>query len=216
MLHSGKWQPDAEGGQYFIDRSPQMFGLILDYLRNGKVRKPDSLTTSDKELLQAELDFYSISSFPIPNSLCWNSRDTWGDSDTFWFDNDNHKLIVYGTAPSERLLDTEPFPQEGKVHFTLEVFAVDAGITFWFGKFGISLGSGQWSFHSGNLGTWKPAFQTKDSINQIYHFLLVTSTRCLTITGPMGGQKTVTLTEMVDCGTLAVGPATGEAHCSIK
>lgn len=31
---SGTWQP-GEDGMYFIDRNPQYFQLILDYLRTG-------------------------------------------------------------------------------------------------------------------------------------------------------------------------------------
>jgi len=60
MLSSGKWQPDADG-TYFIDRNPELFPIILDFLRMGKV----NLKKYVMEDLEAELDFYQI---VIPSS----------------------------------------------------------------------------------------------------------------------------------------------------
>eukprot|EP01006_Ploeotia_vitrea_P053588 TRINITY_DN67802_c3_g1_i4.p1 TRINITY_DN67802_c3_g1~~TRINITY_DN67802_c3_g1_i4.p1 ORF type:complete len:316 (+),score=27.38 TRINITY_DN67802_c3_g1_i4:64-1011(+) len=69
MLRSGQFQPDESTGQYFIDRSPQMFGVILDYLRDGKLWTSDRFSPGEQALLQSELDFYQIS---LPNqTLLW-------------------------------------------------------------------------------------------------------------------------------------------------
>jgi hypothetical protein len=63
MLQSGAFKPDLEGA-YFIDRSPEYFPIILDYLRNPT--KDLKLMTSHlterrkQQDFQCELDFYCI------------------------------------------------------------------------------------------------------------------------------------------------------------
>jgi hypothetical protein len=63
MLQSGAFKPDLEGA-YFIDRSPEYFPIILDYLRNPT--KDLNLMTShlterrQQQDFQCELDFYCI------------------------------------------------------------------------------------------------------------------------------------------------------------
>eukprot|EP01006_Ploeotia_vitrea_P053587 TRINITY_DN67802_c3_g1_i2.p1 TRINITY_DN67802_c3_g1~~TRINITY_DN67802_c3_g1_i2.p1 ORF type:complete len:202 (+),score=28.51 TRINITY_DN67802_c3_g1_i2:64-669(+) len=74
MLRSGQFQPDESTGQYFIDRSPQMFGVILDYLRDGKLWTSDRFSPGEQAMLQSELDFYQIS---LPNqTLLWDQTKT--------------------------------------------------------------------------------------------------------------------------------------------
>eukprot|EP01006_Ploeotia_vitrea_P012447 TRINITY_DN32973_c0_g1_i1.p1 TRINITY_DN32973_c0_g1~~TRINITY_DN32973_c0_g1_i1.p1 ORF type:complete len:353 (-),score=25.88 TRINITY_DN32973_c0_g1_i1:85-1143(-) len=63
-----EWKPD-ENGQYFIDRSPDVFGVILEYLRHNKTIKVADLNASDKEMLVHDLDFYGLRSFPR-DELC--------------------------------------------------------------------------------------------------------------------------------------------------
>jgi len=58
MLSSGRWTPD-EDGEYFIDRNPKCFEIILDYLRSGNLDlrglDPDTLYR-----LEQDLDYYQI------------------------------------------------------------------------------------------------------------------------------------------------------------
>jgi len=64
MLTSGKWKPDTKG-RYFIDRNPELFPVILDYLRTGKVTLK-RYNYDVKDDLKTELDFYLID---IPDKL---------------------------------------------------------------------------------------------------------------------------------------------------
>jgi hypothetical protein len=55
-------KPD-KNGEYFIDRNPKHFHLILDYLRNPtKEVNLRELTTVQEEEFYDEVDFYSIES----------------------------------------------------------------------------------------------------------------------------------------------------------
>eukprot|EP01080_Neovahlkampfia_damariscottae_P006290 gene6290-10297_t len=72
MLQSGNFKPDLDGA-YFIDRSPEYFPLILDYLRNPT--KDLNLLSShlkdkrQKVDFQYELDFYCIQQEEIDNLI---------------------------------------------------------------------------------------------------------------------------------------------------
>jgi len=66
MLSSGHWQPDDEGC-YFIDRDPKHFGVILNFLRTGKINLK-SWKEEALEELQEELDYFLIKlPEPIPD-----------------------------------------------------------------------------------------------------------------------------------------------------
>eukprot|EP01127_Copromyxa_protea_P004833 TRINITY_DN14653_c0_g1_i1.p1 TRINITY_DN14653_c0_g1~~TRINITY_DN14653_c0_g1_i1.p1 ORF type:complete len:335 (+),score=34.98 TRINITY_DN14653_c0_g1_i1:151-1005(+) len=58
MLGSDRW-PVPQNGEYFIDRDPDLFPIILTYLRTGKWRT-GSLGQEDKNRLKAEVDYYAI------------------------------------------------------------------------------------------------------------------------------------------------------------
>lgn len=69
MLSSGHWHPD-EDGEYFIDRNPKFFSVILEYLRKGKF-DIKGLAIDDLQKLQEDLDYYQIAT-PFPAfSLGW-------------------------------------------------------------------------------------------------------------------------------------------------
>eukprot|EP01006_Ploeotia_vitrea_P056031 TRINITY_DN68057_c1_g1_i1.p1 TRINITY_DN68057_c1_g1~~TRINITY_DN68057_c1_g1_i1.p1 ORF type:complete len:306 (-),score=35.82 TRINITY_DN68057_c1_g1_i1:40-957(-) len=63
MLHSGDWKPDEEHGEYFIDRSPTAFPLILESLRQQKPVSTEHLSKFEEDMLNKDLDFYGLSQF---------------------------------------------------------------------------------------------------------------------------------------------------------
>jgi len=75
MLSSGKWQPDDDGC-YFIDRNPQYFDVILDYMRTGEISL-EHWNAKDLAALQKELDYYQI---PIPKETFSKPLIWWQES----------------------------------------------------------------------------------------------------------------------------------------
>jgi hypothetical protein len=59
MLSSDRYKPDEKTGAYFIDRNPEVFQRILDYLRRGEMDIRD-LNEYQKDLLKDDLKYYSI------------------------------------------------------------------------------------------------------------------------------------------------------------
>eukprot|EP01006_Ploeotia_vitrea_P048314 TRINITY_DN67216_c9_g1_i1.p2 TRINITY_DN67216_c9_g1~~TRINITY_DN67216_c9_g1_i1.p2 ORF type:complete len:345 (+),score=53.24 TRINITY_DN67216_c9_g1_i1:81-1115(+) len=98
MVSSGVWQPNKHTGEFFIDRDPQFFKEILNYLRQGRLdgnlyglisatadaepgtptsSKPTlpkmspSLSKSEKQLLMEQIDFLQIESLlPAAQPQC--------------------------------------------------------------------------------------------------------------------------------------------------
>eukprot|EP01006_Ploeotia_vitrea_P019973 TRINITY_DN52232_c0_g1_i3.p1 TRINITY_DN52232_c0_g1~~TRINITY_DN52232_c0_g1_i3.p1 ORF type:complete len:247 (+),score=26.30 TRINITY_DN52232_c0_g1_i3:325-1065(+) len=62
MLSSGEFKPNKEG-EYFIDRSPNSFGLLLEYLRSGFRVPTEHLPEYKQVMLTCDVDFYQINSF---------------------------------------------------------------------------------------------------------------------------------------------------------
>lgn len=60
LLGSGHWEPCAEGA-YFIDRSPELFGTIMDSLRSGEALDLEGFSERQASKLTAELDYYQLS-----------------------------------------------------------------------------------------------------------------------------------------------------------
>eukprot|EP01125_Pyxidicula_operculata_P022475 TRINITY_DN9208_c0_g1_i1.p1 TRINITY_DN9208_c0_g1~~TRINITY_DN9208_c0_g1_i1.p1 ORF type:complete len:305 (+),score=38.36 TRINITY_DN9208_c0_g1_i1:46-915(+) len=67
LLSSGRWLPDVDN-HYFIDRDPLCFGVILNYLRTGKLDARD-LSNYEKEKLLEDLDYYKISDIDDTNQM---------------------------------------------------------------------------------------------------------------------------------------------------
>eukprot|EP01006_Ploeotia_vitrea_P019987 TRINITY_DN52244_c0_g1_i2.p1 TRINITY_DN52244_c0_g1~~TRINITY_DN52244_c0_g1_i2.p1 ORF type:complete len:184 (-),score=3.56 TRINITY_DN52244_c0_g1_i2:576-1127(-) len=78
MLRSGEWASDSDG-QYFIDRSPIVFPLILHHLRTGERVPTDHLSEFEKQVLGADVDFYQIDTFFPPRSCVRFIEPTEGD-----------------------------------------------------------------------------------------------------------------------------------------
>jgi len=60
MFAVGHDQPDTMDGSYYIDRSPQYFDLVLEFLRNGELRSGKKLTKEEIPELLAEAEYYGI------------------------------------------------------------------------------------------------------------------------------------------------------------
>src|SRR4051794_40995666 len=58
MLSSGDWQPD-EDGSYFIDRNPQLFPLILDFMRHDVIDL-EGFSEKQLEAVRVEADYYRL------------------------------------------------------------------------------------------------------------------------------------------------------------
>eukprot|EP01006_Ploeotia_vitrea_P031412 TRINITY_DN63734_c1_g2_i1.p1 TRINITY_DN63734_c1_g2~~TRINITY_DN63734_c1_g2_i1.p1 ORF type:complete len:531 (-),score=43.05 TRINITY_DN63734_c1_g2_i1:115-1707(-) len=68
MVSSGAWQADM-GDCYFVDRDPEFFRHILDYLRDGRLyMEVDRLTCSQKQKFSADVNFYQIE--PLLDMFC--------------------------------------------------------------------------------------------------------------------------------------------------
>eukprot|EP01006_Ploeotia_vitrea_P022734 TRINITY_DN55145_c0_g1_i1.p1 TRINITY_DN55145_c0_g1~~TRINITY_DN55145_c0_g1_i1.p1 ORF type:complete len:351 (+),score=9.29 TRINITY_DN55145_c0_g1_i1:29-1054(+) len=61
MLNSGAWTPDDDG-EYFIDRSPMMFPVILEVLRSGRELKLEYFDEFSRQILASDIDYYQIQS----------------------------------------------------------------------------------------------------------------------------------------------------------
>eukprot|EP01006_Ploeotia_vitrea_P008518 TRINITY_DN20389_c0_g1_i1.p1 TRINITY_DN20389_c0_g1~~TRINITY_DN20389_c0_g1_i1.p1 ORF type:complete len:307 (+),score=27.06 TRINITY_DN20389_c0_g1_i1:89-1009(+) len=204
MLRSGQWKPDQETGQYFIDRSPQMFGILLDYLRGGKVRKMCDLTYNEREMLKDDLDFYGISTFPI--GLAWDANTAKGDAGSFWFTDSCHTLVVGGPSSlSQRKVQTQRFTDYcypgGVIEFSLEMTgsgdALGKHPMVFFGDFEISTKHGTASWD--NFQHTEPLIQPVDADVRRYRFAIDINSLQLTVTGPANDRKIVNLPQKPEC-----------------
>eukprot|EP00735_Rhodelphis_limneticus_P015101 TRINITY_DN9260_c0_g1::TRINITY_DN9260_c0_g1_i1::g.13314::m.13314 TRINITY_DN9260_c0_g1::TRINITY_DN9260_c0_g1_i1::g.13314 ORF type:complete len:415 (+),score=59.80,sp/A6H6X4/KCTD4_BOVIN/43.96/1e-11,BTB_2/PF02214.17/8.2e+03,BTB_2/PF02214.17/2.4e-17,DUF87/PF01935.12/0.33,Fib_alpha/PF08702.5/0.57 TRINITY_DN9260_c0_g1_i1:41-1246(+) len=63
-----KWKPCVDDGAYFIDRDPELFSLVLKFLRTGRMPRGEY----DLEELKAEFEFYLLPAVEIvTNSDGW-------------------------------------------------------------------------------------------------------------------------------------------------
>eukprot|EP01006_Ploeotia_vitrea_P044049 TRINITY_DN66801_c2_g1_i3.p1 TRINITY_DN66801_c2_g1~~TRINITY_DN66801_c2_g1_i3.p1 ORF type:complete len:271 (+),score=20.65 TRINITY_DN66801_c2_g1_i3:124-936(+) len=201
MLRSGAWEPDKDSGQYFIDRSPHMFGVILDYLRDGQVR----VASHEQDMFRTELDFYQITlptSGPDP-TLRWDA-DT--DAAGVSIHCDQTVLAVFEANDKQRV-KTTPCRQQGDITCTLAVFGrpEDTPATFYFTHVGIRLLTGEVSYDLGR--TWVNKFaDLQDDLSpstfREYKFSVNCSTLKWTVTWPTGDTKALTLDQPPPYGAL--------------
>jgi len=86
MLSSEHGPPD-EDGEYFIDRNPECFRLVLDYLIAGKLNLVD-LPPRKMKMLKADMDYYRIK-YPFV------------DLTAVWYRHDNlSRACIYGAVVS--------------------------------------------------------------------------------------------------------------------
>eukprot|EP01006_Ploeotia_vitrea_P066291 TRINITY_DN94679_c0_g1_i1.p1 TRINITY_DN94679_c0_g1~~TRINITY_DN94679_c0_g1_i1.p1 ORF type:complete len:219 (+),score=21.32 TRINITY_DN94679_c0_g1_i1:305-961(+) len=198
MLNSGCWLPDQETGQYFIDRSPHMFPVILDYLREGRVCPIEKFGRSELEMLRTELDFYQIS-VPQLEPVCWDAESCAG---LCRCSEDTRRVQVSAVALEGRSIYTQPFAHGLRVvEFTLKVTATAYGIGMpglYFGEWGLALVAGSVTEDTG--AHWEPAFPSMDFPEDYegvhkYRFTLDTTTLELTVNWPTGNAKKWVLPE---------------------
>ncbi|OQR88301.1 hypothetical protein ACHHYP_06994 [Achlya hypogyna] len=77
MLGSGRWQPSAETGAYFIDIDPIHFDRVMVYLRTGELSF-DGLSDWEVRHLRSTLDYLNITTprethvTAAPRPMIWN------------------------------------------------------------------------------------------------------------------------------------------------
>lgn len=64
-LFSGRHKLQVHNSRYFIDREGEIFMLVIEYLRNGKL--PFFLNKNDENKFFEELDYWNISSSHLSN-----------------------------------------------------------------------------------------------------------------------------------------------------
>eukprot|EP01006_Ploeotia_vitrea_P049563 TRINITY_DN67356_c5_g1_i1.p1 TRINITY_DN67356_c5_g1~~TRINITY_DN67356_c5_g1_i1.p1 ORF type:complete len:325 (-),score=24.77 TRINITY_DN67356_c5_g1_i1:58-960(-) len=214
MLHSGRWDPEEATGQYFIDRSPQLFGVILDYLRYGKVGRMKDLTASERVMLKEELDFYCISSFPpFSTGITWNTNSVNAAGTAVKFVDENHQVSVGMPCPTIRTIDSEPFEKyfcgetlQITLHVKTPTLDKLGSPAFYFGEFGIGLVTGNITY-DGN--TWVSiGFPRLDCTTRVYLFELQHGSTNLTITWPNRVEKSVQLPKLVKFAHISCKSAT--------
>jgi len=57
-MFSGRHELKIDDGAFFIDRSPESFVSILNFLRTGKMIMPDS--KRDREMLEEEIVYFGL------------------------------------------------------------------------------------------------------------------------------------------------------------
>ena len=67
LIHSGAFVPDAQTGDFFIDRDPKFFGVLLHYLRDNRRDghlnlDMDDLSPAGKEMLRSDVEYYQLES----------------------------------------------------------------------------------------------------------------------------------------------------------
>eukprot|EP01006_Ploeotia_vitrea_P049335 TRINITY_DN67330_c9_g1_i1.p1 TRINITY_DN67330_c9_g1~~TRINITY_DN67330_c9_g1_i1.p1 ORF type:complete len:248 (-),score=36.08 TRINITY_DN67330_c9_g1_i1:988-1656(-) len=77
--------------EYFIDRSPVAFGVILEYLRSGNVMTAN-LSADVQHMLANDLEFYGISNFPLA-AFCWDRKSISGGKTSLMFVDDDRTLV---------------------------------------------------------------------------------------------------------------------------
>eukprot|EP01006_Ploeotia_vitrea_P030918 TRINITY_DN63233_c0_g1_i1.p1 TRINITY_DN63233_c0_g1~~TRINITY_DN63233_c0_g1_i1.p1 ORF type:complete len:336 (+),score=60.95 TRINITY_DN63233_c0_g1_i1:26-1009(+) len=214
MLRSGQWAPDENTGEYFVDRSPQLFGAILDYLRDGKFTP--TFSNAEIDLLHSELDFYQIPLREPLRHLRWDSKACKNKCNIgMAFSNEDQQVQISCHSNVSRFLYTHPFEpnMDGWVRFTLTVTAAANGVgkaTVYFGDWGVSLVFGDVLITGprnggsrGLVGFPAAGFPKDTHVPAVleFGFCVNTKTSALQVYWPNGETKTFELAK--PCPTLA-------------
>lgn len=93
-----------EKGRIFIDRSPDGFAMVLDFLRSGQVYRPPGWS---EEQIAAEFDFYQIGCAgsshlramlsrrkPLPDAI-GSAMEHWREMAKQWVEANHEKILAY-------------------------------------------------------------------------------------------------------------------------
>eukprot|EP01006_Ploeotia_vitrea_P024006 TRINITY_DN56709_c0_g1_i1.p1 TRINITY_DN56709_c0_g1~~TRINITY_DN56709_c0_g1_i1.p1 ORF type:complete len:286 (-),score=22.48 TRINITY_DN56709_c0_g1_i1:84-821(-) len=124
MISSGVWKPDPHTGEYFINRNPQFFHEILEYLRRGKsdgdltgVLDVDSLSHKGKALFLEHLEFLQIGSL-LPSFRGQATKRVKFVAFAKW----NFNAIKQTDAKQDALMNTAAFEVGGSRAATMSEF----------------------------------------------------------------------------------------------
>eukprot|EP01006_Ploeotia_vitrea_P053595 TRINITY_DN67802_c4_g2_i13.p1 TRINITY_DN67802_c4_g2~~TRINITY_DN67802_c4_g2_i13.p1 ORF type:complete len:297 (-),score=30.69 TRINITY_DN67802_c4_g2_i13:179-961(-) len=212
MLRSGQWQPDdKDSGRYFINRSPQKFSVILDYLRDGEVWNWDRFSVDETNKLREEFDFYQV---PFPGAkplIYWNTTKPHPSMNI-----SSTTVSISTPTDGTRNIYSTPFPVDCKqTTFLLRTTRLKPAGSVFFGKYGITLSGGRFSKNEGT--DWedflpKLEFPGGLVVHEIkFDVSLLGDDSSVSVTWPTGDSKTIQLpcqpTELelainktVDCG----------------
>eukprot|EP01006_Ploeotia_vitrea_P053949 TRINITY_DN67832_c4_g1_i2.p1 TRINITY_DN67832_c4_g1~~TRINITY_DN67832_c4_g1_i2.p1 ORF type:complete len:308 (-),score=40.13 TRINITY_DN67832_c4_g1_i2:116-1039(-) len=195
MLRSGQWHPDDKDGRYFINRSPQKFSAILDYLRDGEVWNWSKFSTDETNKLREEFDFYQVPFPEVKPTLCWTPTK----APNINIDNTNAIVSISTTADVDRHIYSTAFPTNvERVTFLVRTTRLKGAGSIYFGKCGVTLHAGDYSKNNGNdwEEDWLPKLEFPGGL-VVHEFRFEVSlcgnSSAVTVTWPTGDTKTLQL-----------------------
>eukprot|EP01006_Ploeotia_vitrea_P044056 TRINITY_DN66801_c2_g2_i1.p1 TRINITY_DN66801_c2_g2~~TRINITY_DN66801_c2_g2_i1.p1 ORF type:complete len:316 (+),score=30.70 TRINITY_DN66801_c2_g2_i1:77-1024(+) len=200
-----RWKPAKDNGQYFIDRSPDAFPLVLEYLRTGQVRTA-GMTPLQREMLKSDIDFYQITSFPSFVSIRWNPDDVKDTANSLLLAGDGTILDCVKVSPKKRVIRADVSPSSvlqpavdtNIVRWTVTVTVSGNGNVDGFSGSSVGVnGNPVVGMCTGNFhphgGSWKPWLTwPTDNRDRVVEFSYRTDTCELTISA-LNGKHTRTV-----------------------
>eukprot|EP01125_Pyxidicula_operculata_P002678 TRINITY_DN12525_c0_g1_i1.p1 TRINITY_DN12525_c0_g1~~TRINITY_DN12525_c0_g1_i1.p1 ORF type:complete len:315 (+),score=53.20 TRINITY_DN12525_c0_g1_i1:16-960(+) len=77
MMTSELWKPDSDG-EYFINRDPECFGMIAEYLRSREWKIREGLRKDELEKLRSDIEYYQLEAPQIFGKFTWSTCGEYG------------------------------------------------------------------------------------------------------------------------------------------